>query len=237
MTVIIYYEKENNIFTLEELKNYLISNMCNEYQCFVYSDKNVLLKKIQTEGQYLLFLPVVSENCSGFEIAENVVKNDINAEIIFISQMDNLVFKALGYFPFYFIRKRMMNIELKIVLERYVHQQSLKRIYGSVFQYKINGNIFQINSNDIIYLMYYKHKIILVLLDNTKIEFRGRIRDCEEQLQNKNFFKANAGMIVNFRHCYSLEQGIFTMSNGDKIAVSRNRKKLQKMNFLCIGNN
>ena len=45
MTVIIYYEKENNIFTLEELKNYLISNMCNEYQCFVYSDKNVLLKK------------------------------------------------------------------------------------------------------------------------------------------------------------------------------------------------
>ena len=86
MTVIIYYEKENNIFTLEELKNYLISNMCNEYQCFVYSDKNVLLKKIQTEGQYLLFLPVVSENCSGFEIAENVVKNDINAEIIFISQ-------------------------------------------------------------------------------------------------------------------------------------------------------
>ena len=83
--------------------------MCNEYQCFVYSDKNVLLKKIQTEGQYLLFLPVVSENCSGFEIAENVVKNDINAEIIFISQMDNLVFKALGYFPFYFIRKRILN--------------------------------------------------------------------------------------------------------------------------------
>lgn len=55
MTVIIYYEKENNIFTLEELKNYLISNMCNEYQCFVYSDKNVLLKKFKPKDNTCYF--------------------------------------------------------------------------------------------------------------------------------------------------------------------------------------
>ena len=99
---------------------------------------------------------------------------------------------------------------------------------------KINGAFYQINSNDIIYLTYYKHKITLVLLNGEKIEFRGRILDCEEQLKQKWFCKVNAGTIVNFRCCENLIRGIFTMYNGDKITVSRERRKnVEEKFYLC----
>ena len=232
--IAIYSEQEYVALFLKERIFYLLKelDMCNEHICLAYSEYTVLKKELQNNNPNLIFLNVESENGSGFNIAEEINYKEIDTRIIFISSSDELVFKSLTYFPFYFLRMKKVREELPIILKRYLSQWKKGQV--NIFQYKINGAVYQINSNDIIYLTYYKHKITLVLLNGKKTEFRGRILDCEEQLKQKWFCKVNAGTIVNFRYCENLTSGIFTMYNGDKITVSRERRKNVEEKFdLC----
>ena len=208
--------------------------MHEKYSCYAYWDDVTLVKDIQNVRLSLIFLRVRSENDKGFMIAEEIEKKRIKAAYVFISSTDKLVFKALTYFPYYFLRDRKIDEELPLILDRHISRHKISKYQFPVFKYKVNGNIFRIDLDEIIYLSYHLHKITVVLLNDKKVEFRGRILDCEAQLLESCFFKANAGTIINLQHCKSLTGNIFTMCNNDKIVVSRNRKKSAEERFLKI---
>ena len=228
--IIIYDEQKTSASILKEKIEQALKflDTDNEHICLTYSVDLELLKDVKNNEPHLIFINVESDNSIGFEIAKKIKQREVEARIIFTSSNDELVFKTLTYFPYYFLRTKKADKELRLVLSRYLCQ--LKKEKSFFFQYKINGNIYQINSEEIIYLTYYNHKITLIL-ENDKIEFRGRILDCEAQLQQKCFFKANPGTIINFSHCKNLSRGIFTMCNDDQIIVSRDRKKNAEERF------
>lgn len=206
--------------------------MQEKCSCFAYCDDVVLMNDIRNVRKQLIFLRIQSEDDKGFTIAGKIEQKRIKAACVFVSSTDRLVFKALTYFPYYFLRDRKIDEELPLILDRYISGHEISKYQSSVFKYKVNGNVFRIDLDEIIYLSYHLHKITVVLLNDEKVEFRGRILDCEAQLQESRFFKANAGTIINLRHCKSLTGNTFTMCNNDKIAVSRNRKKSAEEKFL-----
>ncbi len=61
--------------------------------------------------------------------------------------------------------------------------------------------------------------------------FRGSVRECEEQLKNADFFKANSGTLVNLKHCEEYNGDGFLMGDGEKILVSRERRKQARKQF------
>ena len=228
--IIIYDKQQLFAFAFKEKIEQFFQCLNEEYEhiCQIYYESSKLLEDIRNNQPHLIFLNVESTDSVGFDIAEEIVQKELKSRIIFISSNDELVFKAFTYFPYYFLRKRKIDKELLFVLYHYVCEWEKEKNF--LFQYRLKGEIYQINSEEIVYLTYYNHKITLVLL-NGKIEFRGRILDCEAQLQQNCFFKANAGTIINFNHCKSLGGGIFTMCNGDKITVSRDKKKRAEEKF------
>ena len=64
------------------------------------------------------------------------------------------------------------------------------------------------------------------------MEFRGKIKECEQQLSGLDFFKANKGTFVNLKYCQRLDENGFWMRNGENITVSRERRKDAKMCFM-----
>lgn len=222
---------DDKIFA-EDLKRRVENIMCSkEEKCTVYlynNSKEIFLKIASTEYD-LIFLDIKMPGMTGFDIIEKLADNKITRKIVFITNYDALVFTALKYFPLYFMRKSRVNDELPIVLEKY---QQLYVESKKVFYYKIKKEFFKINTENIIYLTYWNHKITLICSDGNKIEFRGKIKDCEEQLKDGNFFKTNAGTIVNVEHCKSLNGRVFTMDNSDVITVSRDRKEAAEKIFM-----
>lgn len=88
-----------------------------------------------------------------------------------------------------------------------------------------DGEYYQIDANEILYLESVDRRVFLYTEDRT-LETEGRLYELEALLKNHSFFRASRATLVNLMRVRSLrpELGsrlLLTMDNGEKIIVSR----------------
>ncbi len=67
---------------------------------------------MQKKAPEILLLDIDMPEISGMELAEQIFSSNINTNVIFVTNRDDLVFQAIHYQPFRFIRKEKLNQEL-----------------------------------------------------------------------------------------------------------------------------
>lgn len=200
-----------------------------EWKIRVYEDGQVMMNAIEGKIDLLVFLDICMPKFSGFDIMKEMKMKKIEATVVFVTSFDHCVFKALAYFPFYFLRKSKIEQELPLVIDTYLER---KRKNAKIFRYKNRSGLNKLWVKDIIYMVYWNHGITVYCVDGNIIKFRGRIKDCEVQLKEPDFYKVNAGCIVNMGQCEKIEKETLIMSNSHEIVVSRERRKRVKELFL-----
>lgn len=90
--------------------------------------------------------------------------------------------------------------------------------------------------NRIIYMQSYKGYIDIVTSDGGKHHVLGKLDAAEEKLQDENFIRVHKSAIVNIRLIRSMDRTskCFTMSNGDKVYISKAHYKTASE---CFANN
>lgn len=71
-----------------------------------------LLEKVEDEDYNLILLDIDMSDISGFDVARKVFRMKYGDNLIFVSNMDNLVYEALEFRPFRFVRKKFLDEEL-----------------------------------------------------------------------------------------------------------------------------
>ena len=82
----------------------------------------------------------------------------------------------------------------------------------------------RVDLTDIVYIESIRHTIIIHTLSG-KLSITGTLKDLEARLADHDFFRSNSCYLVNLRYVAAVEDQDCVMSNGERLRISRPRKK------------
>ena len=195
-----------NVFDMPQLLNF--RNSCLEYD--------------------LIFLDIEMPLINGVELAKQIgelKKNAATPYIVFVTAKDNLVFEALGTFPYHFIRKSHMDdLEECIVRVSKMLQKSL------TYPVKSGREIKSVDISGIIYLEKQGNYITYHTVDGT-LQERGAIDEKQAVFKPFGFLRPNQSVLVNAAHITAFTTKNLRLSNDVEIDVSRSYSKTLKTEF------
>ncbi len=137
---------------------------------------------------------------------------NITCPVIFISAYDKYLVEAFQFNSIDYLLKPVINTELAKAIKKYKNlEQHFSKNYNSVLEYLSSrekkksriivkkGIEFQMIKMEDVAYFFTEHKIVfLVDKDNKKyITEKSNLTDLEEELDNKNFYRANRKFIIN----------------------------------------
>lgn len=216
------------IMYLKELINNQLGEYREDFETTCFFDFFDLKKALENIIFDYLFLDIDMPEMDGFKVARSFKGMDQKPEIIFVSNHDELVFDSFDFAPMRFIRKQYVDVEIKTVMNKIIEKYIIN---SKVLEYKINGQIKQIDVSEIMYLEHSNHYIKMILSNGDIIKFRGNIGDQEEVLKDFNFIRCHIGFLVNLEFIEYLEKEAIFFKNDVAIPISRNRMESTKKAF------
>ena len=193
------------------------SKNCINLSVDIYNNEKEFSKHI---GEYeLILLDIEMPHIDGLELCEeiNSQKNGEYPYVIFVSNKDNLVFKALNLIPYSFIRKCDLELDLEPrILSLY------KRIQASRTVYTVKEGYDDVNLyiQDIVFIEKYKN-YVMFHTDGNVYKERGKIAVKEKELAPLGFARINVGSIVNIRNIVKVTSENIMLKSGETLSVSK----------------
>lgn len=172
-----------------------------------------------------VFLDLDMPEMNGMEAASHLNKLNQSTEIVFVTNHDELVYKAFRFKAIGFIRKKYISEEIDEILDSLIENINAKRqnIVFSGFEKKYS-------INEIIYMQSDDHYVD-VFTENGKNTIRVKLNDIEKEYSHYGFLRIHSRFLVNYRYIYSIENNVVILSNRSQLPISRNRSKIVKKNF------
>lgn len=181
----------------------------------------------------ILFLDIDMPDKSGLELAREYKLLHKHVIIIFVTNHNELVYKACNIHPFDFIRKENLTAEISTALDEAMYH--LTNLYPTVTFY-VNGNAYVIRKESILYCESFNHK--------TEIYFNKSYITVNQQLNhvstviNSNVFKrVGRSYLVNMKKVNKFEEMTLFIDNNYKIPISRRKKKKVLEYLMEVQNN
>lgn len=97
---------------LEKRVETCLKEQGQSYEIQIFYNGIEMFQAMQKKAPEILLLDIDMPEISGMELAEQIFSSNINTNVIFVTNRDDLVFQAIHYQPFRFIRKEKLNQEL-----------------------------------------------------------------------------------------------------------------------------
>lgn len=191
-----------------------------------FSSGKQLIENYKEHQFDILFLDIDMPEIDGFTLAKSILEKD--TLLVFCTSHNELVYNSFSYQPFWFLCKDNYHEHLEEVLLAAQKKIALK---NSSYEFNINGEIYNVNINDIQYFDVSKHKIYVHLSDGEQIDFRENLSKVEEQFQEYGFVRANSGCLVNMLWIKHIYQNDIELKDGQIVSMSRGRKSEVKERF------
>lgn len=199
-----------------------------EYYLNAEDIQNKLLKR--KEPLDLLILDIDMPEISGLDLAEKLRANNLKLLIIFLSNHEEFVFKAIEFQPFRYIRKIKLETEMPIAI------QSAVKVIAANSDLQItletdDGNI-RIMMSEIMYYETEKRKVAVILKNGKKLIVTKNITEMQEYIQNEKFIMIHRSCVVNVDHVHNIHDYAVILDNNETLIVSRPRYKAVKQKIL-----
>lgn len=182
-----------------------------------------------TKKYDLVFLDIDMPKITGIDLAKIVrEKEGEHTDIIFVSNREDLVFDALKFHPFGFIRKNNFARDLREVLRSYISLRVLSQAY---FVAKINNNSVtqKIKMDDIVYIESFRYNQIVHLVSGEQLEIRMTMDDLEEKLKPYSIVRIYKSYLVNLKYVQRIERDGVKVQYGKGIVLNVSRAKVQEL--------
>ncbi len=189
-----------------------------EYEISVFSENQDIEDKFQEVIELdILFLDIRLPGENGIKIAEKILKETSIINIIFVTNMNDMVFEAIHCRPFRFIRKEFLEIELEESINAVLDKISDETI---LYNFGSCNKVLKIQIRDVVYIESKAHYLHIHLRDNMHV-IRGKISDYQDKLRCHGFLRVHHGFLVNMREVYSISSKNITLDDGEMLPVSR----------------
>lgn len=169
----------------------------------------------------ILFLDIDMPNKSGLEIAKEYKIMHKHILIIFITNHNELVYKACNIHPFDFIRKENLTVEIPMVLEEAIYK--LTDLYPTVTFY-VNGNAYVIRKESILYCESFNHSTE-IHFNKSSIIVNQQLNSVSATINSNDFKRVGRSYLVNMKKVQKFEGTTLFIDYNYKIPISRRKKK------------
>lgn len=178
----------------------------------------------------IIFLDINMPHINGFELSSLLKELNKNIEIIFITSLDDVVYKAFDYKPFGFIRKQYLREEVKNQVNR-IMQLAQKQCANIFVEDKDNNCVSPVPIHEIHFIENHKN-YINIHTKNGIYKKRQTMYSIEQELASYGFFRTHAGFIINIKYLIGIKENIAILENQIEIPISPLKKKKTQQVFL-----
>lgn len=189
-----------SFFNAEDLCGYLKANHCD-----------------------LIILDIELVKMNGVELGQLIRSElkDHTMKIVYISAKDGYDRQLFEVQPLNFLPKPINKEKLFKMVDLAIELLSDKERF---FVFENKQGTFRMKFNDILYFESFDHNIKISTVSGS-YEFKSTLSEVMKQLSNSRFLQIHRSYIVNYNNTSHIKYEEITMSNGDKIPVSRDRRK------------
>lgn len=184
-----------------------------------YKNGNDLMRNFEEIlNMHVLLLDIDMPGIDGMHIAKQIECRKHMVNIIFITNRNELVFDALHYRPFRFIRKERLLQELEEALLSVLEEIKQQTMYCEM---EVGVNMVQICVSDVLYLESSGHYVIIHREDGRQEVLRAKISEFAKKLEKYGFLRVHVGYLVNVRNIYAINSKEIRLDNQEYVPVSR----------------
>lgn len=187
------------------------------YKLFEFSSAEHLISSIKDFDIY--FLDIKMDKLTGIEAAKKIRLTNEGAIIIFITGLKDYVFDAFDVRAFHYILKPINKMKLKKILYSALKYFDKKDKYIIAKTIKKSTKIL---IKDIMYIESKQRKLKVHTTYDT-IEYYHKLSDIEQELYDNSFFRCHKSYLVNLKYVRSYDNIFITLTNSEKIYVSKYR--------------
>lgn len=184
------------------------------------------------ESLDILILDIDMPEVSGMELAEELRTNNMNLIIIFLTNHEEFVFKAIEFQPFRYIRKIRIEAEMPLAIRSAIKVIESKRDKQIILN--TDDGERKIMISEIMYFETEKRKIAVHLQNSSKLLVNKKISEMQEMVNKENFIMIHRCCVVNADYIKNISDSIVMLDNNEKLIVSRPRYKTVKQQLLKI---
>lgn len=192
-----------------------------DFELTFFSDGDEIVEKYDCSFD-LILMDIMMQFMDGMTAAEEIRKKDETVIIIFITNMVNYAIKGYQVGAFDYILKPITYFPLEKSLNRALTKLNKEDavVYINIGS---NSNTQKLALKEICYIESYAHYLTFYTIRGEYTVYM-RLKDVEDVLQGKNFFRVSKGAIVNLRYVEGVKNGCCVICE-KIIAVSRAKKK------------
>lgn len=219
---------------LNQIKELIKKKNNDNFLIDLYSDSIAFYNNNDKWNYDIIFLDIDMPKMNGFEIAETMSLLKRNSAIVFISNLEHLVYDSLRFRPFRFVRKSRLSDDMMSALDAFIIEQKRRQ---DIFVIKVNGVDIPTHISDIIYFESMKHDIFAKISDNMRYRLlRERnnnitMKQLSKQYENKGFIRIHTSYLVNYRFIYVIKTSEVVLKNNEKIAINPHRAAFIRNQF------
>lgn len=188
----------------------------DELECACFQGISVFDAKINYD---VLFLDIDMPEKSGLDLAREYHVLHPKTLIVFITNYNELVYKAINTHPFDFIRKENLEQEMPLVIKEIMQELTPHHTVSFV----VKGATYIINEEDIYYCESFNH-ITVIHLKDSELRVNSQLKNIISKLTLDCFMRTGRSYYVNLKHVTAIENQELIL-NHIHIPISRRHKK------------
>lgn len=221
---------DDNVMDIRMIKTNVIkvlSKMNLEFRIENFTNAFTMLEKDSNNLYDLIFLDIDMPKINGMDVAARLNCQTRIAEIIFVTNHDELVYRAYRFKALGFIRKKYLEAEIGEIIELFIEQTNQRRNYLFIHD---AGSEKKITIEEIIYMQSDDH-YVEIFKTNGKELIRKSLNDMEKEYMIYGFIRIHARYLVNYRYIYSIERCTVILTDNKQLPLSRSRVNSVKDSF------
>lgn len=224
-----------------EMMEWLLQTYCPEVKIMELCNSGEAgIKSINQWNPDVIFLDIEMPKMNGFDMLEKI--KDINFEIVFTTAYDQFAVRAFRYSAFNYLLKPVDPDDLRATVVKLLEKKTApsKEQMNLLFQSLVNreqsvdrialstqeGLVF-VQTKNIAYCKAESNYTYVVLADGQKYLVAKTLKDIDETLSGKDFYRVHNSYLVNINHIIRYvrgDGGYFVMPDNAQITISRNKK-------------
>ena len=185
-----------------------------------YRGPRLLLEAAKENPFDAVFLETEIGGTGGIEVARKLRFYHEEAEIVFVTSKEEYALAAYGVFPLGYLLKRAERKRLYPLLSRLMHKR--REVGPTVRCMTADGGEAFIPRDEILYVEVIGNRLFFHCKRET-VEGIGSLSAVSDSLPERLFYRAHRTFIVNLQYVQKIGHYYFTMQNGDKVSVAKNR--------------